>query len=130
MKMDSQVGSMAQTGPFPSEHQTILRDVHKGRIKDLKLRDENLEIFFTALDLNTTFAGSLDISGHELTDQSVLKISEILEKDQPVITKLNLSGNTLIGAEGLKELGAILIKNKNLRILDLGKIKNEFVGCW
>lgn len=115
---------------FNSEHHTLLGNLHKGMIKDFKLEDGNLVNFFNALRINTTFEGTIDLSGHLLTDQSLLKISKIMENEKPIIKQLNLSGNTKIGAEGLKELGATLIENKNLMVLDLGSIVNEFAGCW
>lgn len=110
--------------------ESILKEVHVGQIKDLRFKDEDIEPFLDALSENTTFKGKVNLGGHELTDQSLLKISKIIQADKPLITYLSLEGNSKIGAEGLRELGGMLCENNTLIGLNIGGINTHFTGAW
>ena len=100
------------------------------QLKNLKLKDDDIQPFLKALQSNTIFKGEVNLSGHELTDQSLLDITKILNQEAPLVSKLRLAGNEMIGAEGLRELGEALSVNTSLLVLDIGGIRNHFTGCW
>ena len=115
---------------FAHGSESILKEVHIGQIKDLRFKDEDIEPFLDSLSENTTFRGKINLGGHELTDQSLLKISKIVSQDKPDITHLSLNNNKRIGAEGLRELGGMLVEDKSLVGLNLGGIDTKFTGAW
>jgi len=111
------------------EHHKLLNEVHRGMTINIKLKDEDIEDLLEALRTNTTFEGAINLSGHSLTDQSLLKLSSILEQEKPVITSISLNGNSLIGTEGIKIFGETISRCKTIKSIDLGGLENHLPGA-
>lgn len=84
-----------------------------------KLSDANVQRLAEALLTNDKFAGSLDLSGNNLTDLAALALSKSIERPGARnITKLNLSNNSFTSVAGIY-IGTALLRNPDYTLAKL-----------
>lgn len=98
------------------------------------LHDADIEEVLTLLGKNTIFRGKVDISGQKLTDQTLLRLSKIINQPTPQILELNLQRNPAFesefGTKGISDLAESVADSDCLQILRLGGIKFGFEAQW
>ena len=102
----------------------------KFKFGQLKLEDHHLSGVLECLEKNAIFRGSLELSEQNLSDQTLLKLSKIIEYATPQIIELDLHGNTRFGTQGISELAESLAINQSIEILNLGEVVTGFEGEW
>ncbi len=85
-------------------------------MSELKLQDKDIERLL--LNLNGSWEGELDLSGHLFRDETAIRLAKILEGNEARITRLKLDGNRLTSIGG-KRLGQALAKNSTLKAISL-----------
>lgn len=108
-----------------------ITDLNKAQMITLKkkqLEDGDFESFLASLKKNETFSGSINLAGHNITDQSIIKISQILDQKTPKISEICLEGNTRIGTEGIKVIGDLIKDSTTLVVVNLGGIQSQLPG--
>lgn len=101
----------------------------------MKIGDQEVEVLIECLQGNVEFKGKLKIVNQDISNQTVIKLCEVLEKQDKTINDLNievldLSGNSKLNRYSGVYLGNMLLKNKTIKqlVLQNNNLENDGVN--